>query len=404
MNLRDLDAGIGAVPTEQEVIQRATALVPWLRERAVSLELAGQVSTENIQQLRDAGFFKILQPRVFGGYEMSPLTFYRVLQEVASGCPSTGWVLMVLGVHNWEMALLDPRCAQDVWSDDVDVLISSSYGQWGQCEAVEGGYRLNGTWRFSSGCDHGQWAFLGGLIARGEGEMPDHRVFLVPRTDYQIAGESWKVFGLQGTGSKSLVLKDVFVPAYRTHSLVEHFFEQGSDVGLRHHDSPYYRVPFGVAFGNAVASVVVGMAKGMLEVYCAQMQVRRVNETQAAISENPMVQRRVNLADTKVRSARNLIRDVVEGSVEYLAAGQAIPLEKRAQYVADAASAAEFASEASVLLLRGSGGKGIMLDNLLQFYFRSIQAGCNHICMDLDKLGVNAGGTLLGQPNQVIVS
>jgi 3-hydroxy-9,10-secoandrosta-1,3,5(10)-triene-9,17-dione monooxygenase len=388
------------IPTDEDVVARATALIPKLRERLFATQKLGRIPEETIADFERAGFFRILQPKLFGGYEKSPLTFYRVLQEIASGCPSSGWVLMVLGIHNWEAALLDVQAAKDLWEKNDAVRISSSYAPFGGGVKVDGGYQVKGRWKFSSGCDHATWVFLGGYVPTGEDAPPDFRVFLIPRGDYEIIDGTWDVFGLEGTGSKDVEVKGCFVPAYRSHSLMEHFTSHGNDPGLKTFTNPYYRIPFGVAFHNGVASVVTGMAKGMVQLFAEQMQARRNNITGELLSVNVAVQRRIQIADSKARQASNLIRSVVERCESYLNKGEAIPLDKRAQFVGDAATAGELASEASVLLFRAAGGKGVYSDNLLGAFFRNIQAGCNHICMDLDKLGVNAGGTLLGLPNQ----
>ena len=388
------------IPSDEEIVARATAMIPTLRSRIFECEALGRVPDETIAEFEKAGFFRILQPKAFGGYEKSPLTFYRVLQELASGCPSSGWVMMVLGVHNWEVALLDPKAAHDLWDKNDAVRISSSYAPFGGGVKVDGGYQVKGRWKFSSGCNHATWVFLGGFVSTGESTPPDFRVFLIPRADYEIVEDTWNVFGLEGTGSKDVEVKGCFVPAYRSHSFIEHFVAHGNDVGLKTFTSPYYRISFGVAFNNGVASVIAGMAKGMVQVFREQMQARRDNITGQPLNVNVAVQRRVQSADAKARQASNLIRSVVEGCETYLFKGESIPLDKRAQYVGDAATVGELCSEASILLFRGAGGKGVYNDNLLGLFFRNIQAGCNHICMDLDKLGVNAGGTLLGLPNQ----
>ena len=404
MNTATLERPAATIPSEDEIVRRASAMIPTLRARAAACEAAGRIPDETIQAFQDAGFFRMLQPRLFGGYEMNPLAFYRVLQEVASGCPSSGWGLMVLGVHNWEIALLDPQAARDMWGKDDTVRASSSYAPFGKAEAVEGGHRVSGRWQFSSACDHATWVLLGALVPRGEGLPPDYRVFLIPRPDYRVVDDTWDVFGLEGTGSKEVQVDGAFVPAYRSHSLIEHFVNHGQDVGLKTFTNPIYKLSFGVAFHSGVASVIAGMAKGMVEVYGEQMQVRKDNWQGQQLHANPAVQRRIQSADMKVRSAQGLIRDVVEGALGYIERGEPVPLDKRAQFVGYAASVGELASEASVLLLRGTGGKGVMRSNPVQRYFRNIQAGCNHVCMDLDKLGVNAGGTLLGLPNQVPVT
>lgn len=393
-------AATNVIPTDEELIARATAMIPALRRRQADCEALGRVPDETIADFQTAGFFRVLQPKLFGGYEKSPLTFYRILQEVAAGCPSSGWVLMVLGVHNWEVALLDPRAGRELWAKDDAVRISSSYAPLGKAERVEGGYRLSGHWRFSSGCDHASWVFLGAYVPTGPDSPPDYRVFLVPRPEYSVIDGTWDVCGLGGTGSKDIEVPGCFVPEHRSHSLVAHYLALGEDIGLKTHKSPYYRLSFGVTFHNGVASVLAGMIKGMVEVFREQVQVRRDSWQGQPLAAMPGARRRVQIADVKARAAADLIRDAVEACEHYLLKGETLPLDRRAQWVADAATVGEWASEASLLLFRGAGGKAVYKDNLLQRYFRDIQAGCNHVCMDLDKIGVNAGGTLLGLPNQ----
>ena len=106
------------IPTEDEIVARANALIPLLRERAEACEKARSVPVETIALFKEAGFFRILQPKRWGGYEMSPNTFNRVLMELARGCPSSAWVVTVLGLHPFEFGLLDPRAGDEVWGED----------------------------------------------------------------------------------------------------------------------------------------------------------------------------------------------------------------------------------------------------------------------------------------------
>lgn len=385
------------IPTAEEMIKRAQEIIPFLREKSMGCEKSGKVPEENIALLKEIGCFKILQPKVYGGYELSPAVFYRVVQEIGSGCPSTGWVLMVLGVHNWEIALMDPRAAQEVWRDDNKILISSSYVPFGNAKKTEGGYIVSGNWKFSSGCDHAQWAFLGALVFPEDGSEPDLRVFLVPRTEYEVVHDSWDVFGLKGTGSKDLSVRECFIPEHHTHSLSFKYQDsEKSAIAHNAYPNPYYKIPFYVAFYNAVASIMTGMAKGMVREFAEQMQARRNQLTGEILGTNPAAQRRLQLADAKVRQAALLIQAVVDQCEEILLAGKEIPQEVRVKMVADASTAGNLCSEASILLFRSSGGKGIYNDNKLGFFFRNIQAGANHICMDIDRTGMQAGASMLG--------
>ena len=130
---------------------------------------------------------------------------------VAQYCPSTAWVLGVVGVHQWQLALFDERAQNEVWGASNEVLISSSYMPVGKVERVEGGYMLSGRWGFSSGSKYCDWAFLGAFVPGLDGKPPDMRTFLVPKGDYRIE-DTWKVMGLRATGSNDVVIDGCFVP------------------------------------------------------------------------------------------------------------------------------------------------------------------------------------------------
>src|SRR6516164_5699432 len=204
-----------AQPTAEVLIARARSLVPHIAASAAQARQARRVSESVIARIDEAGLFRVLQPARWGGYEMKPETYYDVLIALAEGDMSVGWVYGVLGVHPWLMGLLDERAVRDVWGNDDSVRLCSSLMPVGKAEKVDGGFRVSGQWRFSSGCHYADWALLGGAVQGGEGGPPDIRLFMVPRTDYRIV-DAWRVSGLCATGSDDILVDGVFVPDYRT--------------------------------------------------------------------------------------------------------------------------------------------------------------------------------------------
>ena len=247
--------------TAEELIQRARDLVPTLKERAAQCEADRRVPKETIADMQAAGFFEILKPAQYGGYEMDPQVFYAVVRTLAEGCMSTAWIYGVIGVHNWQIALFDPQAAADVWKDSNDVLIASTYMPKGQVTPVEGGFKFSGRWAFSSGIDHCDWVFLGGLIFGGEGEPPEYRTFLIPRSDFKVI-DTWHVMGLKGTGSNDVVVEDVFVPEYRTHKASDGFM--GTNPGRDTFTADLYKLPFGQIFVRAVSTAAIGALQALV--------------------------------------------------------------------------------------------------------------------------------------------
>jgi 3-hydroxy-9,10-secoandrosta-1,3,5(10)-triene-9,17-dione monooxygenase len=376
------------IPTEAEIIERARALIPMLSSKAAEVERNRMVSPETIAEFKKAGFFKVLQPKRWGGWEMHPQVFYKVLWELGRGCGSSAWDMMVLGVHQWEFGIMDPRAGDDVWGRDNTVITASSYAHWGDCKRVEGGYVLNGSWKTSSGCDHGQWAFVGAARKNDKGQPIDRIALLVPATDYTI-DDDWYVFGLAGTGSKTLVLKDVFVPDYRVHSLL--------DYKIEHAIGPYYQLPFFQAFFTGVSSVIIGIACGGIDHYIDQMKVRTDPSGKYCASLSPYVKDRLGNAVAKVRGAKARVVAMMEESNYYVARNEQIPMDLRVPHILDIARIGRECEEAVMLLFKAMGARGMYLNNPMQRVLRDVICGSQHITQNADDTAGNLGGYLLGQ-------
>jgi 3-hydroxy-9,10-secoandrosta-1,3,5(10)-triene-9,17-dione monooxygenase len=156
--VRDIKAA--AIPDPADLIARARAMIPALAGRSLEGRRRRQIAPETIAEMREAGFFRVLQPKRWGGYELEPGTFYEIGLALGEGDMSVAWLYGVLGVHPWFMALIDDRAAQEVWGRDNGVLISSSLMPAGKAVAADGGYRLSGHWRYASGCVHCDWSIL----------------------------------------------------------------------------------------------------------------------------------------------------------------------------------------------------------------------------------------------------
>ena len=198
-------------PTPEELVARAHAMIPVLKARAKECIANRDVSEQTIVEMKAAGFFKILQPKRWGGYEMHPNVFFEVQKALAEGCMSTGWMYGVVGCHPYELALFHNEAQEEVWASDSDMLVSSTYQPVGKVTRVEGGFRLSGHWGFSTGSVHCGWVLLGAVVPpENPGDPFDMRTFLLPRSDYAIDEDAWHVFGLQGTGSHDIIVDGPF--------------------------------------------------------------------------------------------------------------------------------------------------------------------------------------------------
>jgi 3-hydroxy-9,10-secoandrosta-1,3,5(10)-triene-9,17-dione monooxygenase len=351
----------------EDVLDKARALAPVLRERAFAAEQARRIPDETIQDMKDAGLFRILQPALYGGYEMDPQVFMEVSMIIGAACPSSGWVYAVVGVHNWQLALMPKQAQDDVWGIDQDTLISSSYTPRGKVEIVDGGYQLSGRWSFSSGCDHAQWAILGGAATLPDGTVR-RLCFLLPRTDYVI-DDVWHVIGLKATGSNDVVVDNAFVPEYRTHP-----FTSGSVTST----APSYLLPFGNVFTFGITAPLIGAAQGALEEHITWTADRLRITRGSRVAEEPFSQARVAEAAHEIDAARlQMTRDLDE-MMELARDGKEIPIDLRARGRLDQVRATQMAAAAVDRVFTNSGGRVLHEQNPIQRAWRDIHAGSLH--------------------------
>ena len=227
---------------ERALLERARALIPRLAERASACTAARMVPAETIAEYHEAGILRILQPQCFGGLQGRFSLFSRIVEELTFGCASSAWVYAVLAEHQWIIAQYPEQAQIDVWDADPLAVAASSLAPRAPAKKVAGGWRLSGKFPFSSGCDHAQWAILGAFL--GAAGDPHHIAYLlVPLAEIEIV-DDWQVLGLAGTGSKSLVLHDVFVPEHRCVMVADLF--AGTPPGASvHPDYPVVRAPRG---------------------------------------------------------------------------------------------------------------------------------------------------------------
>jgi 3-hydroxy-9,10-secoandrosta-1,3,5(10)-triene-9,17-dione monooxygenase len=350
-----------------DALDRARSLAPVLRERAFATEQARRISDETMAELKEAGMFRILQPARFGGFELDPQVFLEAAMIIAAACGSTGWVYSVVGVHNWQVGLMSEQAQEDVWGADQDVLICSSYTPRGNVEIVDGGYRLSGRWSFSSGCDHAQWAILGGAATDDAGNVR-RLCFLVPRSDY-VVDDVWRVVGLRGTGSNDVVVADAFVPEHRTHD-----YRSGSVTS----DSPIYRLPFGPVFTFGIAAPLLGAAQGALDDHIA-WTAERVRITRGSrVAEEPFTQARVAEAAGELDGARLQLKRDLDDMLALARDEKDIPVEIRARARLDQVRATQLAISAVDRVFQNSGGRVLHELNPIQRAWRDIHAGAQH--------------------------
>jgi alkylation response protein AidB-like acyl-CoA dehydrogenase len=253
-----------ATPTEAEFLARARALVPILAAREPAATEARNVPGETIDDFHRAGLLRLLQPRRFGGHQASLAVFLQAVEILAEGCASSAWVYGVLGELEWVIACLPERGQIDIWGDDPEALAAGSIVPRAVGVPISGGWRVTGRYAFASGCRHARWVIVGARCQDGAGRE-EARYLFVPMREVEII-DDWRALGMRGTGSFSLMLRDVFVPEHRGVTIAD--IVAGTPPGrLVHadyavlHAPRYYVVPFVLpAVGFALGRRALGLA------------------------------------------------------------------------------------------------------------------------------------------------
>lgn len=391
------DAAVTApAPTPESLLEAARDMIPALKSRARSCVDGRDVPAETIAQLKEAGFFRILQPRRWGGYEMHPNAFFEVQKTLAQGCMSTGWMYGVVGCHPYELALFHDEAQHEVWGSDTGVLVSSSYQPVGKVTPVEGGYRLSGHWGFSTGSIHCDWVLLGAMVPPSkEGGPPDMRTFLLPRSDYRIDREAWRVFGLQGTGSHDVIVEDVFVPEYRTHRAIDGFM--CNNPGQAENSGSLYRLPWAQVFTRSVSTAAFGGARAAVDAAIAIMKDRVSTNTGKASKADPMLHAAIAKAHAQILEMEQTLRLTFDDLMTFAEQGQEIPMQKRALYAYQSSTVVRRLAELVDGMVQLLGGRAIYTSSAIIQPWLDLNAARAHVANDPNNRTADVVGTLCDQ-------
>ena len=379
-------------PTYDMLIASARALVPVLRERALRAEELRRIPDETLHDLHVSGLFRMLQPKRVGGSELSYEAMVELTAIIGRGCGSTAWVLANLANHHWMLALW-PRATQDeIWGKSADTLVGSALTfPAGHAEREDGGFRLSGHWKFSSGIDASGWCMLGGIVASAQGEMPEYYVFILPQADYQ-ALDTWHVAGLRGTGSKDIEVKNVFVPAHRALPVAQ----MKAGVAPGGETAPLYRLPVFDMFPYVVAGASLGIAQGAIEVFVEDTRHRITAYSTTLLADYATTQARLGHAAAAVAAAERILIGNCKEAME-MAAHRTMPAaDQKIRLRRDAAYAAHLCTESVDLLFGAGGGEFLFNQQSIQRSFRDVHAANSHYALAWDIATTMAGKSLLG--------
>jgi resorcinol 4-hydroxylase (FADH2) len=382
-----------------ELVQRAIDMRPMIADAAAETEKNRRVSQDIVDEARTQEIFRIYQPKKYGGLEYDAATATRISLEWASADASTGWVCGLGIVHQWLIAQFPAETQDEVWGNDPGTIACGSYAPAGEVTAVEGGYRVTGEYHFASGVDVTDWAILGVFFPPEEdGGRPVPGFTLVPKSDFEI-DDNWHVMGLTGTGSKTIVCKDVFVPAHRRVTFAE--LVSGNSPGYRALQSNLYRYPILSLVAYAISTPALGALNGAVDTFLDAMNGRMTRGAVVLggnkVRDFQAVQMRVGRAVANLKAGKAMLfAQIEESRAAVIDRGEILDVTGRLDNRLTQAKTVELAVDGLDELFGAVGGHGIHTSQHVQRAWRDAHAIAHHISFNWDAISSMYGQHMLG--------
>jgi alkylation response protein AidB-like acyl-CoA dehydrogenase len=388
-----------SIPTPDELVERARAMAPEIRELAEATEQNRNVFPHIIDKIRDAELLRTCRPKEFGGFEHDGETALRIAMTISAACASTGWSVNGAVSNGRSLAHFPIEAQREIWGgDQEDPFTCACFAPTGTATPADGGYTLSGRWSFASGCDRSSWIYLGGFITPESGKpAPEGAFFLLPIGDVEII-DTWFVNGLAGTGSKDIAAHDLFVPAHRV--LMFSDARAGTTPGAKYHKNPLYKMPLLIHGASMLASTAVGAARGALDAYLEMTAPRKTRGALAGgnlpMTEFATIQLRYADAAANVDAAELILLTDMRAMTQKLQAGEEITVADRIRCRRNQAYVTKLAVQAVEALNAATGGYGLLLSNPVQRAWRDANAVARHVSLNWDAVGTMYGQHAFG--------
>jgi 3-hydroxy-9,10-secoandrosta-1,3,5(10)-triene-9,17-dione monooxygenase len=407
--------------TGADFVRRAIELRPLLVAEQADTERRTRYSPETFATIREQGFFRMLQPRARGGYEIDLPSYVETAIELARGCPSTGWCTILAAGHASVLASYYSEQAQDeFWGPDNDFIAPLAGGSTDvTTERVEGGWIISGKWLFCSGVPYathhqGLLTMPANAVRPDADENDETPTFAIAtfREGWEMLEDWGDLLGLRGSGSNSVQVTNAFVPD--EHIAIYEVFPDvtlGSP-GYELYGNPLYAAPFTTLGSIEPAALAVGMAHAMLDEFLDIVGTRKMPFNPAQHwYDDPYFQQDVGKAFGKVDSARAVILNEAQAIEEKTRAAvyDGVPFtgEDMVRLYVQGLSAAELAWEAGELIFKNASSSAARDGQRLQRLWRDLStwrnsphSGLDHDACSLAQLHYGLPLSFLGSDHE----
>ncbi len=389
--------------TAVELLDRARAMRDEIRAEATGNEARGGYSPERHAKFTEAGFYRMLQPRRYGGYELGMHEFLRVVMEVSRADAATGWALCLASAHVFQLAAFFGATAQDeMFPADGHVVIPSRNIPRGTVRPVDGGWILDGMWDYASGCTYA--THMMGVALDPDGQK---QIFVLSADQVEIQ-DDWgggRTLGLGGSGSNSVRIDKVFVPSHRVQPYVWKDYEiphEGTP-GYRIHGNPMYLARTLTLFWGELAAIMVGCARGMLDEYERLVRERPTSFPPPMPRIESLDYLRwfgeaLALIDTAEFAVLGAARDYMDKCHRWAATGEDFTVLDDARLRDVVTLGARLATDAITMMFDTGGSNAARSDSQLLRYYRDAAMFRTHIAAQYDAVWLSTGRVWFGGP------
>ncbi|SDP08838.1 acyl-CoA dehydrogenase family protein [Actinacidiphila guanduensis] len=367
------DVAVGGSVGREELVARARALQPLLREHAGRGEADRRVAPEVMEALTQAGLFRLMKPARLGGHEVDLRTLVEVTEALGEADGSAAWLVGVGAVAAWLVGTASKQAQDDFFGDDPDARVAGGSSP-APARRVEGGYRVSGRWAYSSGAHGAAWASMGAMLLDDSGQPLDAVLCVAPASDLTLE-RTWKTVGMRGTGSDTLVAEDVFVPEHRAISLGQVIAGKWPiPTG-----EVMYLLPAGPVGLLALLGPILGLGRAALDHVVAQASKKGMHHTFFARQADSVgVQIRLAEAAVKLKTARLHTYAVADAIDAAVGRGDDVAYGERAEYRAEYGYAAQQVLEALQILVDVHGAGAFAESSPLQQWWRDANTAARH--------------------------
>jgi len=378
------------VSKSDALLSAAEGFVPMLRERTDEIEKARQVPQDIAETFAQAGFYSAMVPEIYGGLELDPPTFLKLIRTLALGDSSAAWCTMIGATTGLGSAYMPKADAEEIFGGGKRTITSGVFAPTGKALAEGDNYRVSGRWQWGSGSRNAAWISSGCFVMKdGKTEMSDtgvpiSRMMMVPADEVTLL-DTWDVSGLCGTGSTDYEMKDVLVPKARAVAF-------GYDTPM---ERPLYAFPLFALLASGIASVSLGIARSAIDELVGFASAKTPQGTLKPLAKRPDTQMGVARAEALVRSAQSWMDDTFAEAWGAAQTRGVISVDQRRDMRLSMAHATTASAQAVDIVYDLGGGTSVYKRSPLQRHFRDVHVATQHMMVAKGVLE-QAGRLFLG--------